>query len=424
MRILVEPSDYVLRNAGDMAMLHVAVTRLGAHWPDATIQIFSDAPDQLPQYCPNTRPLGSEGRRVWLSEGLINRPAAHAPVPLPGWLLRRLEGYLRHRAPRLFTRVMRRYGGIEPPLDQFLEAVSHASLLVVTGMGGITDAFPEYAHGVLTTLELAQQLGIPTAMVGQGMGPLDDAYLMRRARRVLPRVDFIAMREGLAGLPLMDRLGVRRDRVMVTGDDAIELAYLSRSAAMGGGVGLNLRAADYSGVRTDSLDQIREVVQRRARAVGAPLVAVPISRVPGEKDADTIRLLMTGYPAATEARDPAGWEEVFTQIRQTRVIVTGSYHAGVFGLAQGIPVIGVARSAYYGDKFRGLADQFGAGCTVVDLNQQDAYTRLDQAMVSLWQEAESLREPLLAQACRQIELGRIAYRRVFDLVAQRPALAS
>ena len=47
-RILVEPSDYVLRNAGDMAMLHVAVTRLSSLWPAASIQVLSDTPDLLP----------------------------------------------------------------------------------------------------------------------------------------------------------------------------------------------------------------------------------------------------------------------------------------------------------------------------------------------------------------------------------------
>ena len=45
--IVVEPSDYVLRNAGDMAMMQVAVTRLSNRWPDAEIAVFSDAPDRV-----------------------------------------------------------------------------------------------------------------------------------------------------------------------------------------------------------------------------------------------------------------------------------------------------------------------------------------------------------------------------------------
>ena len=30
-----------------------------------------------------------------------------------------------------------------------------------------------------------------------------------------------------------------------------------------------------------------------------------------------------------------------------RLVITGSYHAGVFALAQGVPVLALAKSAYY-----------------------------------------------------------------------------
>jgi len=46
-RVLVEPSDYVLRNAGDMAMLRTAVSRLVQKWPNALIQVLCDVPDAL-----------------------------------------------------------------------------------------------------------------------------------------------------------------------------------------------------------------------------------------------------------------------------------------------------------------------------------------------------------------------------------------
>ena len=38
------------------------------------------------------------------------------------------------------------------------------------------------------------------------------------------------------------------------------------------------------------------------------------------------------------------------------VEVTGSYHAGVFALAQGIPVVGLLQSAYYEQKFIGHSE--------------------------------------------------------------------
>ena len=57
MRVLVEPSDYVLRNAGDMAMMYVAISRLAAAWPDALIQVLTADTNRLAEFCPAATPL-------------------------------------------------------------------------------------------------------------------------------------------------------------------------------------------------------------------------------------------------------------------------------------------------------------------------------------------------------------------------------
>src|SRR5258705_726737 len=77
--VLVEPSDVVLRNAGDMAMLEVALTRLAALFPDTSILVLSDTPDLLPRYVHNVVPLDTVGRRAWL-RGDVWHPAARAFV--------------------------------------------------------------------------------------------------------------------------------------------------------------------------------------------------------------------------------------------------------------------------------------------------------------------------------------------------------
>src|SRR6516164_9577182 len=70
-RVLVEPSDYVLRNAGDMAMLRAAVLRLVQKWPNALIQVLSDVHDALGAFCPEVTPLLSAGRQYWLRMGRV-----------------------------------------------------------------------------------------------------------------------------------------------------------------------------------------------------------------------------------------------------------------------------------------------------------------------------------------------------------------
>jgi colanic acid/amylovoran biosynthesis protein len=106
------------------------------------------------------------------------------------------------------------------------------------------------------------------------------------------------------------------------------------------------------------------------------------------------------------------------QLQRCRIVVTGAYHAAVFALAQGIPAVCLARSPFFVDKFLGLADQFGAGCEVLLLDDADLPKRLASAMERAWASAEQIRPVLLEAAARQIEISRAAYRKFHDLVPQ------
>jgi polysaccharide pyruvyl transferase WcaK-like protein len=391
--ILVEPSDYVLRNSGDMAMQEVAITRAARLWPDATIFVLTNTPDQLPRYASGVRPLDAGGRRAWLTG------------PSSALSIRWVRGLWSERHTRRRAR-------------DFVQLVRSASLVLVSGMGGITDVFHDYATGVLLTLELAIRAGVPTAMMSQGLGPLRDTGLRHLAGSILPRVDLIALREARAGHQLLTELGVPESRIVATGDDAVEIAHWPGATPLGTALGVNLRCASYSEVDAELADRVREGVAESARRLAAVLVAVPISHVPGEEDALTIaRLLGERVPDVSQV--PPALPALLEQIRRCRVVVTGSYHAGVFALASGIPVVALARSAYYVDKFLGLADQFGGGCELVSLAEPDIAARLVAAIDGAWRGAEGVRPRLLEAAARQIQLGHAAYRRVCELVERR-----
>ncbi|MGH9559873.1 MAG: hypothetical protein ACRD3S_00330, partial [Terracidiphilus sp.] len=90
--------------------------------------------------------------------------------------------------------------------------------------------------------------------------------------------------------------------------------------------------------------------------------------------------------------------------------VTGSYHAGVFALAQGIPVVGLIRSAYYEQKFKGLQAQFPGGCRVLDLRTPLRSEAIRDATLDALESADGMRESLLAAAAEQVALSREAYR--------------
>jgi polysaccharide pyruvyl transferase WcaK-like protein len=97
-------------------------------------------------------------------------------------------------------------------------------------------------------------------------------------------------------------------------------------------------------------------------------------------------------------------------------MVTGAYHAGVFALAQGIPVVALTSSTYYDDKFLGLVDMFGIGLQLVRLDSIDLGEQLIQAVSAAWEGALDIRPALLASAAEQITASQRGFDRACNLL--------
>jgi len=414
MRVLVEPSDYVLRNAGDMAMMYVAILRLAAALPRASIQVLTADPHRLAEFCPAAIPL------IAPQPGNISRQISPSAKQLKDLLLK--SEVARQRLRPLIKFLRRVHDRVTPVRlglpATVINAISRADAMVVTGMGGITDAFPEYAWGLLERIEQALTFGKPVVLLSQGMGPLECPELRSKAAAVLQRVPFIALREGRSGIPLLRSLGVAPSCMMVTGDDAIELANSCGLANGGRGLGVNLRVAAYADTDSTFASECGHILQRAARKFEAPIVPVPISAVPGEEDANTIRLITAGYSDCSigglRVDTPL---KVLYQIKSCRLVFAGSYHAAVFALSLGVPVVCLARSHYYRDKFLGLAELFGTGCIVILAREPNWKPLLANALESAWHSVDEVKPHLLAAAKRQVLLSRAAYQRVFEILS-------
>jgi len=412
MKILIDNGGYAFKNNGDTAMLIVTADRFHQHYPDAEIQIFTDAPQTLKKIISYAFPVSLDGRRMWLNAWNI-LGGGHKLFPKVLWpWLQRNEAYLKIKIPNLSRkwveyRLSKRGYDIHA-MHEFLDIVQQADIVIGSGGGYITDSFQGHACSLLQTLSLAQSYGKPTAMFGQGLGPFQSENILFWAKKVLPKLACLSLREGEYSKPCALSSGVPVSNIKVTGDDAISLANSMTPGFIGSKIGVNLRVSNYSGIGNEALAELKLFLDGISKSLRTELCAVPISLHEGDSDYESIaKLLGPNQLMAKEAYDAP--EKVIKQIGLCRIIITGSYHAGVFALSQGISVVAVAATDYYRHKFEGLSSQFGVGCYVVDRENIDYGSKLKIAVDLAWENAERDQSVLLKKAQEQMDLSKTVY---------------
>mgnify|MGYP001612965247 CR=1 FL=1 len=219
------------------------------------------------------------------------------------------------------------------------------------------------------------------------------------------------------GAQALERLRARSFHALISDQrmpemTGVELLRQAKGIAPGT---IRLLLTGYSDLADGDLERVGSVLHAAAARLGTDLVPLPTSSHPGELDIMSIRRALG---TDTETSFPASPQEAAAAVGRCRVVVTGSYHAAVFALAQGIPAVCLAKSAYYDWKHRGLAHLFGRGCDVVHLRSGALEDELAARVEAAWSSAEEVREPLLAAARRQIEAGREAYDRLPGLLSR------
>jgi polysaccharide pyruvyl transferase WcaK-like protein len=426
MRIIVDTglnsgsAEY--QNMGDVAMLQVAVARLLSLWPSATVEVLTESLSDLERYCPGATPLSRLGRDTWVgSRVLLGRFHRFLPtsvsVRLSAWKRVLTVWWPSLLKWMIHLRLGLRDGhGRKEAMQMFFDAMDQADLFVVCGSGGFADSCRTWNLSILGTVEAALQRGMTVALFGQGMGPLNDLDVISWAKHVLPRVNLISLRGGRGGPGLLEFLQVPQSKFLTTGDEAIDLSYEARAEQPGDAIGINLRVAAYAGVNSRKIEQVGAVVREFARGRGVSILPIPIAFHEWANDQQTIREMLAGFDDGSDGGVSLDTPlKVVKQVSQCRLVVTGAYHAAVFALAQGIPVVCLSNSTYYSAKFQGLEDLFGCGCETVMLSDQNVSNNLSLAMEGMWRSAATVRRPLQEAAVRQIELSRSAYKQIQNL---------
>lgn len=420
--VIIEPGTFTMLNLGDLAMLQVAVHRLREALPSAELRVFTQDAAALQEHCAGTHPLSDDARREWFAERFF-LGSVHSLLPsAASQRLVRAKHGMRRRYPRFMRSVMRLRAHTSlahwKRVRAFLEVLEGASMVVVAGQHTIADAFYSRARNLLDTLEAAILDGIPTVMLGQGVGPLTSRELVARARDVLPAVDLIAVREPNLAPPILRALGVADSRIVLTGDDAVAPAFDAHRNATREALGVNVRTTPVAGADASVVDRVGPVLRDFAAARGVSLVPLPSAyRGLANDDLTLVRLLASEAGVAPGEWTPRTVPALIAQVGRCRIVVTGAYHVAVFALAQGIPVVALARSPYYKTKYDGLESLFGIGCETISLDDVALEVHLREAIGRAWERADELRSPLLEAAERQVRWGEEAFARAMSLAS-------
>ena len=386
-----------MHNWGDVAMLATAVERLGAPG-DGELHVLTRSPERIRELRDDVVPVvvGRPARGFDTSGGLARRLKRTARAALPAGVVRRI----RDRG---------RGGGLPSSVRAAIEG---ASLLVCSGGGYLAGTFPRKTAFTLDVLDAAAEAGVPTALLGQGLGPFDDDATVRRLGRALRAASIVSLRDPEASLRLVQELGVAPQHVHVTGDDAIELAAAAGPDGPRDAIGVNMRSTDYSRIGPASERALGEALATAVGATGATPCPIPIASTPTYSDVETIRRVLAHAGVASDGgASVSSLRDLFRAVASCRTVVTASYHGAVFALAQGATVVALTASDYYDAKFAGLASAFDVpgACTVVRVDGDDLAGRLDTAILDAWRDAERCAPLLRDAASRQVRASRSAY---------------
>lgn len=361
MKLLLEHSGYHLANLGDSAMLAATHLRISRECPGAEMMVPVTDNANLSKVSPQLTPLVDyvDDRDSWISQ---QTDKAHRwSGGTIGKALRKIRGAQSHSIKTsTLPRELWKTENLRAIDQPWVQHIREADLVIACGGGYFCDDHFFHAQRIALSLAIARAHGIPTALLGQGLGPIVFDETRHVLTQALRGAHAVALREAASGPEIIRTLNLDIP-LTVTGDDALGLLPqpLLPDADPPTAMALNIRAAPYAGVSHEIARQICTLVHEIARDHQCELLPIPITTNEGESDLDSlVGLDATPPQPVSYATVTEHVNSTLQALAQARILVTGSYHAALFAAVSGVPVIALAANQYYQGKFTGLAGQF------------------------------------------------------------------
>ncbi len=248
----------------------------------------------------------------------------------------------------------------------------------------------------LGLIYLARLLRRRVVVYGQGIGPLRGGLARRLTRRVLDRCDLITVRDEASRLEL-ERLGVRRARVVVTADPVLSLdppppggrPFIRADRPLpgdGNGPLVGIFPREWRG-REDYKAILAKAADHLAGRVGAAIALIPMQNPEDTRVCEEIRGLMRHPAVVLGGRH--GVEDLLAGVFPGLELVVGMrLHALIFAALTGVPMVGLSYDPKI-DAFLAALGQRPVGTTDA-LSLSEVTGRLDEA----WERRTAIREEM------------------------------
>ncbi|MFJ7279794.1 polysaccharide pyruvyl transferase family protein [Kitasatospora sp. NPDC098663] len=265
--------------------------------------------------------------------------------------------------------------------------VKNADLVLATG-GDLHTCDYGVSTSYLAVLDRAHRLGVPTAMVGQSVGPFTDPAEQAAFTATAGRLDLLTVRESTTLAYLVGELALPADQVVLSADPAFLLqpSGPDRAAQLLADAGLDAAqeyvclapsrgVTRYSPITdTRHLDALTRLADTLWRVRRRPLVLLPHCHDSREHNDDRllarqIAARLPGVPVHLLDADGTGAADYKAVLGGAELVISERLHASIGALSSGTPAIALGHSPKFGGV---LADTYGPHVPAGDVHRDVA----------------------------------------------------
>lgn len=314
-------------------------------------------------------------------EATTRRHGVEARAPIGGWGVTDDRGgaVAAARAQRLDELV--ELADHDQGIAEILSLLRAADGLVLCGGGNLSASWPGHVYERVALLRIARSFGVPAVVSGQTLGPslmpvdrtllsdvlasarwigLREAASLRVARQLVPGSPCGLQLDDAAGLTpaLADDLDATLE-AHLAGDKAGNRAVIDN-----GFVALTVNELRDATSGDHRLRAVARLVRHIAQRVNLPIVFIPHVGDLGGASTDDVAVgaalaEMLGDEVTFVRAPLLGPRETLALTSRAAAVVSSRYHPIVFGLASGVPCLGITQDDYTTVKLVGALDHAG-----------------------------------------------------------------